>query len=121
MKIRPRNRRRYPARAAAGKGPYFYIGCNGEVAAIDVRRGREVWRTRLRGGFFGGTRYMDVCVLEHEGRVYAGSNGYVFALDARTGRRVWQNELKGLGYNDVTLALAGKSIQFVASHTRSKH
>ena len=90
------------------------------MAAIDVARGRQAWRTRLRSGFFGGTRYKDACVIEHEGRVYAGSHGYVFALDARTGLLLWQNELKGLGYNDVTLAIAGKSIQFVASHTRSK-
>jgi outer membrane protein assembly factor BamB len=56
----------------------------------------------------------DVCILEHEGKIYAGCYGNLFALDANTGDILWKNSLSGLGYNDVTLAFAGKSVQFVS-------
>lgn len=98
----------------------LYIGINGRVAAIDPQTGREVWRTELPSdGFFSSTSRSDVCVLEHEGRVFAGCNGYVFALDGTTGEILWQNGLEGMGHNDVTLSIAGKSIQLVATHTHT--
>ncbi len=99
---------------------YLYIGINGRVAAIDPQTGSEVWRTELpSGGFFSSTQWSDVCVLEHEGRVFAGCHGYVLALDGATGEILWQNGLEGMGHNDVTLSIAGKSIQFVAKHTHT--
>lgn len=97
----------------------LYIGCNGYVSAIQVETGAELWRTQLKEGFMGSSRGSDVCVLEHEGRVLAGCNGHLFCLSTGTGHILWENELKGMGYNDVTLAIAGKSIQYVASHTHS--
>ena len=98
---------------------YLYIGINGHVAAIDPQTGREVWRTELPSGdFFSSTSGNDVCVLEHEGRVFAGCHGYVFALDGATGQI--QNGLEGMGHNEVTLSIAGKSIQFVATHTHTQ-
>jgi outer membrane protein assembly factor BamB len=97
----------------------LYIGCNGQVAAIDPETGNEVWRATLGGGLFGSPGAKDVTVLQHEDRVFAGCHGHLSCLDAGTGRVLWQNELKGMGYNDVTLAIAGKSIQFVATHTHS--
>jgi outer membrane protein assembly factor BamB len=94
----------------------LYIGSNGHVAAIDVETGEEFWRSKLGGaGIFSHTAYADVCVIEHEGRVFAGSNGHLFCLDARNGEMLWRNDLKGMGHNDVTLAIAGKSVQFVAT------
>ncbi|HKR14449.1 MAG TPA: PQQ-binding-like beta-propeller repeat protein [Pyrinomonadaceae bacterium] len=99
---------------------YLYIGTNGSVAAIDPQTGNEVWRTELSSsGFFSSMGGSDVCVLEHEGQVFAGSNGYVFALDGATGDILWENGLEGMGHNDVTLSIAGKSIQFVATHTHT--
>ena len=99
---------------------YLYIGINGYVAAIDPQTGNEVWRTQLlEGGFLASTSGTDVCVLEHEGQVFAGSNGYIFALDGATGNVLWENGLEGMGHNDVTLSIAGKSIQFVATHTHT--
>ena len=95
---------------------YLYIGINGCAAAIDPQTGREIWRTELSTGFFSGS---DVCVLEHEGQVFAGTNGYLFALDGATGNIIWENGLEGMGHNEVTLSIAGKSIQFVATHTHS--
>ncbi|HXQ36645.1 MAG TPA: PQQ-binding-like beta-propeller repeat protein [Anaerolineales bacterium] len=97
---------------------YLYIGTNGCVAAIDPQGGREIWRTELpSGGFF--SSGSDVCVLEHDGTVFAGSQGYVFALDGETGDILWENGLEGLGHNDVTLSIAGKSIQFVSTRTHT--
>lgn len=99
---------------------YLYIGTNGYVAAIDPETGNEVWRTQvLEASFFSSTSGTDVCVLEHEGRVFAGSNGYLWALDGATGKILWENGLEGMGHNDVTLSIAGKSIQFVATHTHT--
>jgi outer membrane protein assembly factor BamB len=98
----------------------LYIGSNGHVAAIVPESGEEAWRTPLNAGsLFSTTTAADVTVLQHEGRVFAGCYGHLFCLDAATGRVLWQNGLKNMGYNDVTLAIGGKSIQFVASHTQS--
>ena len=100
---------------------YLYIGINGCVAAIDPQTGREIWRAELSsGGFFSSTGGSDVCVLEHEGQVFAGCNGYVFALDGATGNILWENGLEGMGHNDVTLSIAGKSVQFVATHLKTQ-
>jgi len=88
----------------------LYIGSAGFVAAFDVKDGHELWRTPL-----GVVPISDVCVLEHEGRVFAGNLGSLYALDAETGKILWKNDLKGMGYDDVTLSVAGKAIQFVSS------
>jgi outer membrane protein assembly factor BamB len=98
---------------------YLYIGSNGYVAAIDPASGEEIWRTELQSGFFGSTVANDVCVLEHEGRVFASGRGHAYALDGETGEILWHNDLKGMGHNDVTLSIAGKSIQFVATERRT--
>jgi outer membrane protein assembly factor BamB len=95
----------------------LYIGCNGTVAAIDPETGQEAWRTPLQSGFFGSSR-QDICLIEDRGRIFAGSNGHLFALDGQTGEILWQNDLEGLGYNDVTLAMAGKSVQMVTRVVR---
>ncbi len=92
---------------------YLFIGCNGYVAAVNPNDGSEVWRTRLKPGMLSATSHEDVCILEHENRLYAGCGGHLFCLDATTGQVLWHNDLKGLGYNSVTLAMAGKSIQFL--------
>jgi outer membrane protein assembly factor BamB len=96
----------------------LYIGSNGYVAAIRVGDGQELWRTKLGQGFLPATGYQDVCVIEHNGTVLAGCQGHVFGLDASTGDLKWHNDLKGMGHNDVTLAIAGKSIQYVATQGR---
>jgi outer membrane protein assembly factor BamB len=98
---------------------YLYIGCNSLVAAIAPTDGHMIWVTSLSEGFLSITDSQDVCVLEHQGTVFAGCQGHLFALAGDTGEILWHNELKGFGYNDVTLAIAGKSIQYVSTHTRS--
>ena len=57
----------------------LYIGCNGIVAAVDPATGKEKWRTPLpTGGFLAGNSRTDVCILEHEDRVFAGAKGHLF-------------------------------------------
>ncbi len=101
---------------------YLYLGCNGIVCALDPASGREIWRTQLTTGiglFGGAARWEDVNVIEDGGIVIAGANGYVFGLDARNGQMLWQNELKGMGYNDVTMCIGGKTIQTVGKPKES--
>ena len=96
----------------------LYIGSNGHVAAIDPETGGEEWRTVLSsGGLFATTTAADVTVIQHGNRVFAGCYGHLFCLDAATGKVIWQNGLKGMGYNDVTLSIGGRSVQFVSSHS----
>jgi len=99
---------------------YLFIACNGHVAAVNPTDGSEAWRTRLKPGIMSATSHEDVCILEHENRLYAGCGGHLFCLDASSGKILWHNDLKGMGYNNVTLAMAGKSIQFVTRHTHAQ-
>jgi outer membrane protein assembly factor BamB len=96
----------------------LYLGTNGYVIALDPQTGREIWSRSVSRGLIG-TNSEDVCVLEHDGIVFAGCYGEVTALDARTGEILWTNGLRGAGYNDVTLCIAGKSIQYVSSRSTS--
>jgi outer membrane protein assembly factor BamB len=96
----------------------LYIGCNGFVAAIDPETGDERWRTPLVPGLLSETTCEDVCVLEHQGQVFAGCHGNLFCLDGAKGRILWRNELRGMGFNDVTLSIAGKSAQAVGQPKR---
>jgi outer membrane protein assembly factor BamB len=101
---------------------HLYMATNGFVAAVDPATGREVWRTALKDGaaLFSSTLGSDVCILEHEGRVFAGCKGHLFCLDGASGRVLWHNDLKGLGHDDVTLAMAGKSVQFITTVERKR-
>ena len=89
------------------------IGTNGYVASLDPDSGEELWRTKLQGGVFNATTREDVSVIVCEGKVFAGSQGHLICLDLASGQILWRNELKGLGYNDVSLALEGVSIQYL--------
>lgn len=99
--------------------PNLILGSNGYVCAIDPQSGTELWRTRLQDALLGATRREDVSVLVRDGIVYAGSQGHVFALSATSGEILWHNELKGLGFNDVSLAFEGQSVQYVQKTIRT--
>ena len=91
----------------------LYIGTNGYVCAIDPQSGVELWRRRLQEGVLKATGHSDVSVIVRQSVVYAGSQGHLFALSAADGTILWHNEMKGLGYNDVSLAFEGQSIQYM--------
>jgi outer membrane protein assembly factor BamB len=101
-----------------GMSQRLFIGSNGNVAAIDIDSGVEIWRTKLKPGFLSATSYADVTVLDYDGKVFAGSNGHVFCLDSDSGEILWHNELEGLGHNDITLSIAGRSVQVVTKVER---
>ena len=98
---------------------HLYIGTNGHVSAIDPASGAELWRTKLMSGIFSATVSQDVSVLDHGDKIFAGSNGHLFCLSAQTGEILWHNELEGLGNNDVTLTIGGRSIQMM--HKTHQH
>lgn len=91
----------------------FVIGCNGYVSAIRTINGAELWRTKLREGFFGGSGGCDVSVLIEGDKIFAGCSGRIYALRASDGKQLWVNELKGMGFNEVALARQGTSVQFI--------
>ena len=95
------------------------IGSNGFVAAIDRESGRELWRTALKQGVMGGRSRTGVSVLVVDGQVFAGSYGHLFCLDLESGAVLWKNEMPSMGYNDVSLAVEGVSIQFLKEVIRS--
>ncbi len=81
-------------------------GIDGEVVALDARKGKVRWRHRIGPS--------ESSPLVAGGLVYVGDwNGYVYALRAKTGREVWRfradGEVKG------ALALSGKRL-YVGSY-----
>lgn len=100
-----------PLPPTAATGPLI-IGTNGTVSAIDTRYGRILWTTNLSSGFFSATRCADISVIVGNGIVIAGGSGNLFGLDPATGRILWHNSLPGLGFNDISMALEGVSIQY---------
>jgi outer membrane protein assembly factor BamB len=91
----------------------LFIGSNGHVCAIDTGTGVEIWRTRLQKGLLQATASEDVSVIVREEIIYAGCQGHLFAISGKSGEILWHNDLKGLGYNDISLAFEGHSIQFL--------
>ncbi|MGC3959457.1 MAG: PQQ-binding-like beta-propeller repeat protein [Verrucomicrobiota bacterium] len=89
------------------------IGSNGYVSRIDPSTGRELWRTKLLPGLFGGSSCTDVAVLLRGQWIFAGTHGHLFCLDLNSGQILWRNELKGMGYNDVALTMEGVAVQFL--------
>lgn len=92
----------------------LYIGCNGHVAAVDPASGHEIWRTELSDTAMV-TAGEDVAVLNHGAAVFAGCHGHLFCLEASTGALRWHNELNGMGWNDVSLSIAGKAAQITST------
>lgn len=95
----------------------LFVGSNDHVAAIDASNGHTLWSTRL-GGLLHSTSYEDVTVIDHGDHVFAGSQGHVYCLDAHTGALIWHNDLEGMGFNDVALAIGGRSVQVVSKVER---
>lgn len=84
-------------------------GQYGNVAAVDTRTGRVVWRARTERPLAGGA------LVTAGGLVFAGrTGGYLDAYDARTGERLWEF-YAGAGCNSapVTYRLGGR--QYVAA------
>lgn len=77
----------------------IFLGVKGSVIALDRSNGRELWRTRLKGGDF-------VNVVLDRNLVIATTRGEVFGLDATSGTTLWHNELAGMGLGLISVATA---------------
>jgi outer membrane protein assembly factor BamB len=74
---------------AASDGRLFAAGRDGDVAAFDLRTGKQVWRTKTELPLAGGTGV-------GAGLVVVGSlDGQVVALSAENGAQRWRAEVKG--------------------------
>lgn len=80
----------------------IFLGVKGSVIALDRSNGRELWRTRLKGGDF-------VNVVLDGNLAIATTRGEVFGLDATSGTTLWHNELAGMGLGLISVATAGAS------------
>ena len=73
-----------------------YLGIRGHVVAIDSGTGKELWRTKLKGG--------DFVTVGHDGsRIYGATKGELYALEPHAGTVMWCNKLKGLGLGLVSI------------------
>jgi outer membrane protein assembly factor BamB len=97
----------------------LFVGLKEHVVALSKREGREIWKTKLIGGFtVAGERF--VTVLVDNDRVYAHTRGNLFCLDTLNGKQLWTNELAGLGYDIATLAIVGATSPSLAELAKQK-
>jgi len=80
----------------------LFVGTHGNVRAVDLDTGADLWTTSLPG-----TGFEMVTVLMTGNQLFAGSKGKLFRLDPADGSILWTNDLAGLGYEVLTLAAAG--------------
>src|SRR3989475_12859583 len=80
---------------AVGDGKVFLGQLDGYFVALDIKTGREVWRTQLARWQDGYT--ITAAPLFHNGVVYSGisggdrqARGFLAALDAKTGKEKWR-------------------------------
>jgi outer membrane protein assembly factor BamB len=74
---------------AAEGGRLYAAGRDGDVAAFDLKTGKQVWRTKTKLELAGGTgASTDVVAV-------GSAKGLVLALNANTGAELWRAEVKG--------------------------
>src|SRR3984885_3959365 len=67
----------------------YAAGHRGDVVALDLASGRELWRAKTRAPLSGGTAASEQLVL------VGASDGQLFAFDAMSGKARWQVRLNG--------------------------
>jgi outer membrane protein assembly factor BamB len=67
----------------------YAAGHRGDVVALDLTSGREVWRAKTRAPLSGGTAASEQLVL------VGASDGRLFAFEAMSGKARWQVRLNG--------------------------
>ena len=92
----------------------IYCGTNGHVFALDVKDGKEVWRTKLKTKFvFNAASSGDVTVILVNDVLIASCNGHIWGLKPETGQILWHNDLPSLGNRFITMCTSNVSIQYV--------
>lgn len=99
-------------------GGALVVGCNGNVASLDLLSGAVRWKGAITGGLLAATHGHDVTLLEAGGTVFAGCAGKLIRFRPEDGKTLWENELNGLGYDDVTLTIEGRGVQFLTTVER---
>ena len=89
------------ASPAVAQGTAISAYSSGEIVALKVENGRELWSDNLtaarRADFIAALADVQAAPVVHDGRLYALSNsGRAGAVDMRTGRRIWSREFGGL-------------------------
>ncbi|MDW8444395.1 MAG: PQQ-binding-like beta-propeller repeat protein [Acetobacteraceae bacterium] len=98
------SRRRLLAPPVIAEGRVFAADATGDVAAVDLRDGRTLWRRSVRGE---GTRgnLLGVGVAYGEGRVHVASGlAEVVTLAAADGAELWRSPLPAPSRGAVTVA-----------------
>jgi alcohol dehydrogenase (cytochrome c) len=80
---------------AVGEGKVFLGHLDGNVVALDMKTGKQVWKTQIARWQDGYT--ITSAPLYHDGVVYSGisggdraARGFLAALDAKTGKEKWR-------------------------------
>jgi len=89
----------YTATAAVAGGVVYAQDGSSDVYAIDVRDGKQRWKTRLASVDQGPNG-----VTLADGRIYGATNTEAFALDEATGRKLWSRNLIGHPYEGIDMA-----------------
>ena len=89
------------ASPAVAQGAVVTAYSSGEIVALKVENGRELWSDNLtaarRADFIAALADVQASPVVHDGRLFALSNsGRAGAIDMRTGRRIWSREFGGL-------------------------
>ena len=79
----------------------LFIGTRGHVVRVRKRDGKDLWRTRLKGG------NLVVVAVEPDG-IFAYPRGRLWALEPDTCAIRWMNHLPGLGYGHAMIASANQ-------------
>ena len=81
-------------------GKLIYNLLDAETVAVDVKTGKEVWRTRMDDPGRGVTMTMSAFTVD--GKVFVGNsggemgvNGWLAALDVKTGKELWRAHAVG--------------------------
>ena len=89
------------ASPAVAHGATVSAYSSGEIVALKIENGRELWSDNLtaarRADFIAALADVQAAPVVHDGRLYALSNsGRAGAIDMRSGRRIWTKEFGGL-------------------------
>ena len=89
------------ASPAVAQGAAVSAYSSGEIVALKVENGRELWSDNLtvarRADFIAALADVQASPVVYDGRLYALSNsGRAGAIDMRSGRRIWNQHFGGL-------------------------
>lgn len=88
-----------------GDGALYTVGVDGDVQALDAKKGKVLWTTRTQTEISGGTGVSSNAVL------FGTYDGYVHALNKSSGEKLWSTKVS----SEVVSAPVGNSDLVVAN------